>query len=115
MEGETMMGSLINRMMETSTMPKPEIGMGATVTMFSDRYPATVVAVSESGKTLTIQFDKYARVDGNGMSDCQQYTYEADPNGVTAQFRLTKNGWKRLNCSDRLLLNYRERYFDFSF
>jgi hypothetical protein len=47
-------GSVVNRIMENSRYPEITIGMGATVCMYSDRNPYTVVAVryAKDGKTI---------------------------------------------------------------
>lgn len=49
-----MQGSLVNRLMESSRCPEITPGMGATVCHYSDRSPATVVAIryAKDGKTV---------------------------------------------------------------
>jgi len=47
-------GNLMNRISEHSLSPTPAIGMGATIYMWSDRHAATVVAISKSGKRITL-------------------------------------------------------------
>lgn len=106
-------GSLINQLSGTDPALVPTVGMGATHLMYSDRAAYTVIAVSASGKTVTVQRDKATRTDMNGMSECQTYTFEPDPQGSTYVLRLTKRGWA--HKGSRFALGYRSEYHDFSF
>lgn len=113
-------GSLVNLICGNSKNPTPTVGMGATILMWSDRSPATVVEVSKSGKSVTVQSDDYRRTDSNGMSECQSYEYIINPNGSKRTFTLRKNGrWvaegSSMSSGERLALGYKERYYDFSF
>ena len=92
----------------------PVVGMGATICYHSDRYPATVIWVSASGKTIRIQEDNAVRTDMNGMSECQDYTYSPDPNGAIRTARLTKRGWK-VSKGPSVALGTRRKYYDYSF
>ena len=99
----------------------PEVGMGATICYATDRYPATVVAVSKSGKQVTVQEDSFFRTDDNGMSDCQSYDYERNPNGTLATYTLRRNGsWIERGVGTKeagkcLTIGHRRRYYDYSF
>lgn len=73
-------------------IPMPEVGMGATIYFYSDRHVGTVIAVSASGKKITVQEDHAIRTDSNGMSDDQSYRYERNPKGKIYEFTLRKNG-----------------------
>lgn len=107
--------SVNNWMMAGSKQPIPELGMGATILMWTDRHAATVVKISASGKTITLREDKATRSDGNGMSDQQSYNYEADPNGRELVARLGKKGWNVSRLGAGLLLGTRSAYHDYSF
>ncbi len=112
-------GSLQNLMMSNTTA-QPAVGDAATIIQWTDRQPATVVAVSASGKTVHVQWDKARRVDNYGMSDCQVYEYERNPEGCIDVFTLRKNGrWvakgSALHSGQGLLIGRREKYHDFSF
>jgi hypothetical protein len=73
-----------------------------------------VIAVSASGKTVTVQRDKATRVDTNGMSESQNYTYERDPEGKTFNLRQNKRGqW--VSKGAKFTLGHRDEYHDFSF
>ena len=51
-------GSFINNMMQDSLHPVPEVGMGATQLMWTDRSAGTIIEVSKSGKKLVFQRDE---------------------------------------------------------
>lgn len=113
-------GSLINMISGSDPQLAPEVGMGATILMWSDRKAATVIAVSKSGKSLTVQYDKAIRTDSYGMSDAQSYRYERNPEGATAEYTKRKNGqWVRkgdpVKGGQRLGLGYRDHHYDYSF
>lgn len=111
-----MQGSLINRLVENSKQDAPKIGDGATVLMYTDRKAGTIIAISKSGKRLTVQEDEAERTDNNGMSDCQSYKYTPDPQGRTWEFSQRKNGtWKEVKGSSGLWIGKRDKRHDFSF
>lgn len=66
----------------------PKVGDGATLQMYTDRHACTVIAVSPSGKQVTLQEDTATRTDKNGMSECQSYTFARNPNGKVHVVRL---------------------------
>lgn len=114
-------GSLINLVSGNARYPEPKVGMGATILMWTDRHAATIVAVSASGKQVTIQEDKATRTDNLGMTDSgQEYTFEANPDAPKRVYTLRKNGaWvlkgDALNGGQRLAIGHRDHYYDFSF
>jgi len=83
-----------------------KVGDGATMHIGSDANVWTVIAVSPSGKTITIQGDK-ATLDPTWKPDFhpggfvghvsnnheQRWITERDENGPVRQARLTKRGW----------------------
>jgi hypothetical protein len=98
------------------TVSKVERGMGATICHWSDRTPATVIDMTASGKTITLQADKYTRTDDNGMSEDQSYEYERDPNGTIYRATLRKDGRYRLvGSKEQVSLGSRRKYHDYSF
>lgn len=109
-------GSLFNRLQEHSTFQKPEVGMGATQLAYTDRYPFTIIRVSDSGKTFWAQEDNAQRTDSNGMSDVGQvYTFTPNPNAPEIEVRWTGKGWKRVGHSNFFAIGRREKHHDFSF
>jgi hypothetical protein len=115
-----MYGSLINHISGTPQDMIPEVGMGATVLLWTDREPATVVSVSKSGKSLIVKGDHAERVDDNGMSEQQEYKFSPNPDAIGVEFTLRKNGqWVRkgepMKGGQRIILGKRSKYYDFSF
>jgi len=54
----------------------PQVGMGATYSVGSDRYACTIRKISESGKTIWLSPDDDKLISGDPMSEQQKYTYE---------------------------------------
>lgn len=77
-------------------MPEIKVGDGVSYVIHTDRHAGTVIAVSKSGKTLTMQLDKATRTDKNGQSECQEHTYERNPDGLILKFtwREKKKGFQ---------------------
>lgn len=112
--------SLVNMVYASSQNPTPTVDMGATLCLWTDRRAATVIAVSQNGKTVTVQEDKATRKDHNGMSDSQTYTYQADPTATKQVFSLRQNGrWvskgSPMTSGTVLVLGTRDKFHDYSF
>ena len=111
--------------MSNAETMQPEMGMGATLVMWTDRHPYTIVGLehfktgSRAGevKALFATRDKATRTDDHGMSDAQSYTYETDPDAPRERFVLCKDGWFRQNDAGgtRLAIGHRRKYHDYSF
>lgn len=113
-------GNLMNRMHEGIKPAVPEVGMGATVLMFSDREPATVVIIAPNGKQIGIQRDNAKRTDTNGMSESQDWEFSPNPTAAIEYYTLRKNGqWIKegnsMKNGEVILLGHRDKYYDFSF
>ena len=91
----------------------PQIGMGATELVGSDRYPFTVIAVSPSGKTAKIQADEAIRLDNRGIyTESQDYRYERDLGGRVHTIRRYADGkWYR-SYRIPVILGHRDMYRD---
>jgi len=111
--------SIMARM--TKGAPEPEVGMGATIIMWSDRHAATIIEVArfKTGaragqvKAVTVQEDHAQRVDKNGMGDNQHYVYLPNPQGNTWTFKVRPNG----SFGDKmwsLAIGFRDEHYDFS-
>lgn len=107
---------------------EPVVGMGATILHWTDREAATVVEVGPGW--VVVRIDIATRIDNNGMSDAQRYSYTADPEGGSYLFKRAKDGtWRAARRSDagrivflepkgggnRLMIGVRDHYHDFSF
>lgn len=102
--------------MEKEQPIQPEVGMGATLMGYTDRYPYTVISVSHNGKRCKVQEDIAIRVDDNGMSECQHYDYTPNPAGEISEISLRKNGaWIEVGGGARFHVGSRRKYHDFSF
>lgn len=121
----------------TQTTATIEIGMGATVYGWSDTQAWTVIAVSKSGREVTLQRDKATLLNGgnSGEADAlkfdvggfcahvsgeQRYEIERDPEGITRKFSLRNNGtWRAVGESakggQRAILGKRHEDYDFNF
>jgi hypothetical protein len=115
-------GSFQNMMYAGATPKTPEVGMGATLVSWTDRYAYTVVAVEtfktgpKAGqvKAVVATEDKAKRVDANGMSECQSYEFETDPDATPEKFTLRKGGQFK-GKRGVLYVGSRSQYHDFSF
>jgi hypothetical protein len=108
--------SVSNWMMSGPGQPKPEVGMGATVLAWTDRYAGTITKVSPSGKTIEVTEDDTELIAGKMLSEHQEYRYTPNPNGRKRTFRLNKKGcWRETGRGAGLRLGTREAYRDPSF
>lgn len=86
-------GSVQNYLMGNNSS-KPEIGKGATVLMWTDRYTYEVMRVSKDGTKVIVQQYLPERIDKLGMTDSgQQYKYEK-LNGVDKYIVWRNNAWR---------------------
>lgn len=113
-------GSLQNLVAANTRSANPEVGMGATIVMWSDRHAATIVAINERGTTVRIQQDRATRTDDHGISDSQSYAYAPNPEATVQTFTLRKTGrWIRKGESEKggtvLLIGRRDEHYDYSF
>lgn len=99
---------------------KPEIGMGCTIQVGSDRYPATIVRIV-TPITIEIQEDLFRRADNNGQSEDQTWIYKLNPSAPTIRVRQRKSGdWRTQQTETYRSKNYvfigeRDAYQDPSF
>lgn len=109
-------GNLTNRILEEAKTADPEVGMGATFTLWSDRHAGTIVRVISPNR-IAWKRDRATRTDSYGMSDAQSYVYEQDPDAAEEIFSLRKTGrWVRSGDSfGGLVIGVRDEHYDFSF
>lgn len=104
-------GNLMNRISEHSLNPEPIKGMGATIYMYSDRLPATVIDISASGKTVTLREDDVAE-----WKNYYGVTFAPNRDGRTWTARKRANGtWRTLKSGEGVTLGMRAAYRDPSF
>lgn len=101
---------------KSTTSNIPTVGMGATIHVGSDSYPATVIQVTRNGKRVVIQEDTATRIDSNGMSESQDYKYEPNPQGEIHIVTLRKDGrYRETGGKTPVSIGFRRKYYDFSF
>lgn len=101
---------------KSTTSNIPTVGMGATIHVGSDSYPATVIQVTRNGKRVVIQEDIATRIDSNGMSESQDYKYEPNPQGEIHIVTLRKDGrYRETGGKTPVSIGFRRKYYDFSF
>lgn len=117
-------GSFQNQLYAGCTSSVPEPGMGCTVIHYSDRTACTVESIGRNKKGVVtevhVREDRATRIDSNGMSECQSYSYSPDPEGRVYIFTLRRNGrWAQLGSPAKggigILFGGRRHYHDYSF
>lgn len=88
-------GSAQNRISAECEMPKPEVGMGVTELLWSDREPYEVIEVI-SEKKIRIRELGCERTDNNGISECQGYRLFSKPDGEVKTLVLRNGKWRDL-------------------
>jgi len=109
-----------------NTSPWPAIGQGATICHWSDRTACTIIAVSKSGKTITLQAD-HAELDdwapemipGGFAAHCtnnhsQRYRYSPNPDAPIRKARLRNNGCYRTSNGEKVIEG-RHQFHDYNF
>lgn len=93
-----------------------ELGLGATQSCGSDCYPYTVVEFNSKGTSIVVTRDLYTRVDKNGISESQQYTFTTDASAPQEKLRWS-NKFKcyRSKGGSRFFVGSRRAYQDPSF
>ena len=108
-------GSLTNAMADQTRSKVPEVGMGVTEIMFSDRHPYTVVRIL-TPKRVVVKADLAIRIDDRGASDSQEYRYEPCEGPEVVLFLNKYGKWKRSGDAQgsTFLVGRREEYYDFT-
>lgn len=105
----------------SQTTKNPEAGMPATVLGWSDREAYFVESVSENSSTCVISRAIVKRLDNNGESENQEYSYEKDPHSKHLKYlRYRYNGWWAFDPAKnswekiKIVFGIAEEYFDYS-
>lgn len=109
-------GSYQNRQLEHVVgMPEPEVGMGATMIMHTDRRAYTIIEV-KSPTVIVVQADVAIRTDGNGMSDAQSYRFKMNPasRDIRTVRRNRYGEWKQQGGGWSFLIGKRLEQYDYS-
>lgn len=126
----TQTASLVNHIYANMAPMEPIImdmvDMPATLLMWTDRKPATVINQFKKGKYfyIEVQEDNAEYVGEVHMSDAQEYTYSRNPNGYVTTWRID-DGFKQVTKSESgryklinlggLHIGKREKFHDYSF
>lgn len=114
---------MTNLIYERARSATPEVGMGATEVMWTDRHAYTVVAVL-SPRKVVVQRDTATRTDRDPRTglpyygDSQSYDFAPDPDGRTVAVSLRKDGrWRQVGGSGGsvFVIGHRSEHFDYSF
>jgi len=109
-----------------SPTPWPAIGQGATICHYTDRTACTIIAVSKSGKTITLQPDhaeldnwKPEFVSGGFAANCtnnhsQRYRYTPNRDAPTFKARLCKGGKFRTGNRE-VVIEGRHQFHNYNF
>jgi len=117
-------GSLVNNLMSTPIGNREvNIDQAATILMFSDRYAATIVAITrfKTGekkgqvKSVIVREDTSKIIKGNEQDGSAQYKYSYNDNGEDTEFFVTKDGRFKSKGGTFLSIGTRETYRDPSF
>ena len=102
-------GTLTNLVYAESTNPKPKVGDGATLLLWSDRMAYTIVDVKKNYVLATR--DNVERTDRNFEKGPQEYSYRPDPEASVERANLRKDG--NYYIGDQVLkVGYRNEYYD---
>jgi hypothetical protein len=116
----TQTGSLVNHILSNTIDSNPQVGMGATEFLWTDRRPWRVVEVVKENKEVKIAYINAVRIDKNGMSEEQEYDYSNHSDHTITLVR-RGNSWRTWNelhqqwCKMNIKFGYAEQYYDFSF
>ena len=70
---------------------KPEVGMGATEYLVTDRNPYTIIEVM-SEKRIKVQADNFKVIKGGEHDGSAEYEYSRNSNGAIVTIAKAKNG-----------------------
>lgn len=101
------------------TQVKPEIGMGVTYCIGSDRYPCTVSKVV-SDREIEVKADEFRSAPGHNYYGIQKWIMTPNPDGVPTTLTLRKSGrWVKagetMKSSGFWRIGIRDAYQDPSF
>lgn len=121
---------MINDILSRATegQPVPEVGMGATILMASDRHAATIVEVFGIGKATAVKVrrDIATVVSGLRYDGSAEYAFERDPEGVERTYKFDGVRWREIQRNAEtgrwiitdntsLRIGSRSEYYDPSF
>jgi hypothetical protein len=111
-------GSLQNRLMERHTQVVPEVGMGVTELLYSDREPYEIVEITDD-RHIKVRSLDYKISEGKNYYDQVYDLFSNKENHIIALFKTKKGEWREkkgrsLGCN-RFVIGYADKYEDPSF
>lgn len=114
---------MINRLIAQELPVRPEVGMGATALLWTDRHAGTITRIVELGGKVTAVYwreDNAELVSGSIFSEGQEYEYSANEAAPEIVYTLRKDGTyvrqgDALKNGQRLWIGVRQSYRDPSF
>lgn len=88
-------GSFTNYMMGNNSST-PEVGKGATLLSYSDRYPAEVLEVSADGKRCVIREMNHKAKENAGCMGHQDWDITPNPDGYTQTLVYRNGAWRKI-------------------
>lgn len=108
------MSQIWNHVTLGESFAKPEVGMGATMLLWTDRHAYTITRVSESGKTFWMKRDIATLEPGTSpWQGNQDYHYTRCEDSGETMVKFGKKGWK--SGGDKVLVGVRDEHYDPSF
>ncbi len=117
-----MYGSLVNSLAGTDPSKEIEVGMPATVCMWSDRSPVEIAEVvrfksgAKKGEVrgVRVRAMKYEIVSGTEFDGSAQYRYESDPEAPAGRLYLRnrRGQFEAPGGGAKLAIGRAERYYD---
>lgn len=92
------------------TVLEPQIGMGVTGYLWSDRIACTVIKITAKNR-ITVQRDD-CTFEPFPSGYAIEGSYTPNPNGQTYNLIRTKRGWKEIGTETRFNLGVRAEYRD---
>ena len=86
-------GSISNRLKAMAPKVMPEVGMGVTELMWSDRNPYEVIEVKDSTHIIIRELSA-ERTDHNGMSEIQEYRFSSNLRGAKKPLVFRNGRWR---------------------
>lgn len=89
-------GSINNRIAEGVQYVKEiKVGDGLTEYLWSDRLAYEIVEVTDQ-EHIKVRRYNAVRIDKNGMSECQDYRFDPDPESPIIELQLRKGIWNKV-------------------
>jgi hypothetical protein len=99
-----------------TTSNEPEIGMGATIVMWSDRLACTIVQITHGGKRIVIQRDTISWIPNPSAPSSPIFQYSPNPQGGIYHATKRKDGSYRLTRKTTMVwIGTRQEYYDRDF